>query len=72
MDKLVEVTLKGGKKVSVLSSEVPGLEKANLLQKEEKEKANTKEEKDTENTKEEKISSPITTKNVKGRTSKKT
>ena len=71
-----KVTLKSGKVISVLPNEVPGLKKAGLL-KEEKEAGQTKEEKSTGETKEKKVtgkvkSGPITTRNVKGRSPKKT
>jgi|GEM_PF-3097040 len=70
----VEVTLKNGKVISILPNEVPGLKEAGLL-KEEKEAGQTKEEKSTGQTKEvtgKVKSGPITTRNVKGRSPKKT
>lgn len=69
-----KVTLKSGKVISVLPEEVPGLKEAGLL-KEEKEAGKTKEEKSTGETKEvtgKVKSGPITTRNVKGRSPKKT
>jgi len=67
--KKVEVTLKSGKIIEVLSSEVEGLRKARVLQsvaKEKKQTGETKEEKEAGETKK-KSAGPITTANFKGK-----